>query len=132
MQQIRKVLNEKAHHYLDVIESLEKQIMVLKRKKFQSDKDLNKLRSRHNDLKAPLERAKSEIFLLDERREVYLKRRQNLLTTQIELKGLCNRLKDMKWKYEIMFQNFQTLEKETYEYQFHRTNTLIKLTLSRL
>jgi len=126
MQKIRKILNEKAHQDLDAIELLERQLKIVKRKKIHSDKELNKLSSKRIELKVPSEQAQSDRILLEERLEIHLKQEQDLGNTQSELKEVSNRLKDAKWNYEVLFQKYQVLEKNTREYRNQFEHQLLK------
>lgn len=117
MQQIRKVLNDKAHDDLDVIESLEAQLICLREKKMKSDRDLNKLWMKNKDLKDPLEKGQLNIILLENKHDDYLKQREYLKSTQKELKFVCRCLQDVKWQYEILFQKYQDLDRETNGYR---------------
>jgi len=117
MQQIRKILNDKAHDNLDVIESLEGQLIILKRRKMKSDKDLNQLWAKNINLRDPLEKAQSNIILLEKKHEDYLKLKEDTKRTENERKFVCHRLKDVKWQYEVLFQKWQILKKETDEYR---------------
>ena len=69
------------------------------------------------NLKDPLEKAQSNIILLEKKHEDYLKLKEDTKRTENELKFVCHRLKDVKWQYEVLFQQWQVLMKETDEYR---------------
>jgi paraquat-inducible protein B len=112
MLQVRRVLNDKAHDNLDRLETLEKKLKLLIRLKIMSDKTLKQLRLENNDIREPLSRAQSNVTLFEEKLDQSRKLKEDLQRNQQMLRTLSKRVEESLWQYEVLYQDYKSLEVE--------------------
>ncbi len=126
LNQLRNQYNAKIHGELDKIKTLKDKLVSKRRKHRQSEKAFNELRIKNQNIVQPFERVKSEIEQLrlecvefQGEKKLYNQRKR-------ELKVAEDKLKDLQWRHEVLFQRFEILEKERDEVRSELEKSMLK------
>ena len=109
---MRAYFNELTHKNLDIINNLKEETISRKKNQRQIDKILEELTVKNKNIKEPLEQANHDLKKLKVDKEEYETQKIGLKKEKKKLPLLEKNLKDVEWRYEVLFQRNQSLENE--------------------
>jgi len=125
LDKIRNTCNEKYQLKLDEIDKLKTRNLQLKKKQRRNEKMLVELKEKNTSIVEPFSQAKDGIAQLEQEYKIFQKESEELRYKGIELRNIKDKLKDVEWRHEVLFQRNQALI-------LKRDHTLEQLELKKL
>jgi len=104
--------NSRLHGELDKIQELKKDLSSKRKVSRQAEKRSKELESKNKSIVEPFAKAKEDLEKLNEDAKEFKLENVKLEKRKAELKTEEEKLKDLQWRHEVLFQKYQLLEKE--------------------
>lgn len=113
LDDLRTLYNGKLHGELNGIQELKRKLSCNRKVLRQTEKQTADLETKHKDIVGPFAKTKEDMIRLGKEREDYNVKNKLLEERKIELTTEEHRLKDLRWRHEVLFQKFLLLENES-------------------
>lgn len=114
---MRKEHNQTTQDNLDLIKDLKNQVAKLKKEEKQNEKALQEVTLQNKNITVPLEQGNRDIDILTNRLSIYEGEKRELNQSKEYLRKLQSELDNLKWKHEVLFQQYIAAENEHEEYR---------------
>jgi hypothetical protein len=113
LDDLRTLYHGKLHGELDEIQELKRKLSCNRKMLRQTEKQTADLETEHKDIVGPYAKTKEDMIRLGKEREDCKVKNKVLEERKIELTTEEHRLKDLRWRHEVLFQKFLLLENES-------------------
>ena len=112
LERSRSHHNRVVHKNLDAIKNLQEQIEAMRKEHFQRKKLLSQLSRKNKEIVEPLSEGRRSLDLLSKEQELCEVQKKELGDHRDRLRIVTNEFSDLKWRHEVLFQNYELIISE--------------------